>query len=142
MITLSTSSREFVSKWFLVRKLHINHLTQSDDMIYRLLLPWAFSDSVHLHTIYGSWDSKERCQMLAATNQTHGMKLKINQVLFLCKLRWLITLSTSFHEFVSKRFPDRKLHINHLAQSDDMIYQLLLPLAFTDLVSSSYHTWK
>ena len=96
----------------------------------------------HLHTIYGSWDSKERCQMLAATNQSHGMKLKISQVLFFCKLRWLITLSTLSREFVSKWFPDRKLHINHLAQSDDMIYQLLLPLAFTNFVSSSYHIWK
>ena len=33
-----------VSKWFLVCKSLISHVTQSDDMIYHLLLSWAFTE--------------------------------------------------------------------------------------------------
>ena len=38
-------SREFVTE-FLVPKLHISHVTQSDNMNYHLLLPWAFTNPV------------------------------------------------------------------------------------------------
>ena len=49
------------------------------------------------------------------------------QVLFLYKLSWLIALSTSSHELVSKCFIILKLHISHMTQSEDVIYHLLLP---------------
>ena len=51
LITLSTLSCEFVSNCFLLRKLHISHVTQSDDMVYHLL-SWAFSNLCFIQILF------------------------------------------------------------------------------------------
>ena len=80
-------------------------------------------------------------QMFSATNQPHVMRLKIIQVFLFYKLSWLIILSTSPREFVSKWSQVRTSHISHMTQTDDMIYHLF-SWTFTTPFSSSYHVWK
>ena len=81
-------------------------------------------------------------QMETATNESHGMKLKISKVSSPYKLSWLITLSTSSLEFVSKWF----LVWNYtlvkwfkvMAWSITFFCHELSPIP----ISSSYHLWK
>ena len=39
-------------KWFLVRKLHISHVTLSNDMIYHLLFSWNFTNPSFIFILY------------------------------------------------------------------------------------------
>ena len=56
LIALSTSFHQFqltsFRKWFLVRKLHISHVTLSNDMIYHLLFSWTFTNPSFIFILY------------------------------------------------------------------------------------------